>query len=127
MENIFVLVDRFFKKHRILFWCSLCIVFLVPAGIATRIHLEEDITSIIPKDEKTQTLNELFQQSGLMDKLILTVSGKDVASIDPDSLVTYTDELAQAVKASFPLHIANVSHEVDDEKGFQLLGEIHQH
>ncbi len=61
MENIFLQIDRFFRKHRKLFWCLLFIAFFVPWYFASRIHLEEDITSIITKDEKTQALNEIFQ------------------------------------------------------------------
>ncbi|ULQ51494.1 trifunctional MMPL family transporter/lysophospholipid acyltransferase/class I SAM-dependent methyltransferase [Flavihumibacter fluvii] len=127
MENIFVLVHRFFKKHRMLFWCALCTAFILPALVASRIHLEEDITSIIPKDDKTQALNEVFQQSKLLDKMIITVSVKDTTLTEPDSLVQFSDELANAVQSGLPAYIADISHVVDDEASIGLLATINEH
>ena len=74
MENIFVLIDRFFKRHRVLFWCFFVLSFGIPAFIAKDIRLEEDITAIIPQDSTTRQLNDIFQRSKLLDKMIVTVS-----------------------------------------------------
>ncbi|MBZ5858880.1 trifunctional MMPL family transporter/lysophospholipid acyltransferase/class I SAM-dependent methyltransferase [Flavihumibacter profundi] len=127
MENIFVLIYRFFKKHRIIFWCSFGLAFLIPALIASRIHLEEDITSIIPKDEKTRALNEVFQQSRLLDKMILTVSATDSSASIPDSLVTFSDELVQSIHQAIPGYVTEVSHKVDEEASYGMLNTINDH
>ena len=56
--------------------------------------MEEDISKILPKDKKIEKLNEVFQNSKFMDKLVVTVSLKDTsAAAQPDSLVAYADEL----------------------------------
>ena len=110
-----------------LFWCVLCIAFIVPGYFASHIHLEEDITSIISKDEKTQALNEIFQQSKLLDKIIVTVSGIDSTTSDPDSLVLFTDELAAAVQANLPEYITEISHQVNEASSAALLTTINEH
>lgn len=127
MENIFVLWYRFFNKHRILFWCVFALAVAVPAWFAAKIRLEEDITSIIPKDEKTRALTELFQQSRLLEKLIITVSHQDRSITEPDSLVAYADELAAALQQKLPAHVAAISAKVDEDASMELLQTIIDH
>jgi 1-acyl-sn-glycerol-3-phosphate acyltransferase len=127
MENIFVLWYRFFKKHRIIFWCVFALAIAIPAWFASKIRLEEDITSIIPKDEKTRALTELFQQSRLLEKIIITVSHKDSSVVEPDSLVTYADDLAAALRQNLPNHVAGISAKVDEDASMELLQTITNH
>lgn len=109
------------------FWCLLVLAFGIPGYFASRIHLEEDITSIIPKDEKTQALNEIFRQSKLLDKIIITVSATDSTKNDPDSLVAFTDELAAGAASRLSAYVSEVSHEVDEENTQPLMEAINDH
>lgn len=127
MENIFVLIYRYFKTHRLVFWSCFVLAFGLPALIASRLHLEEDITSIIPKDEKTRELNEIFQQSKLLDKMILTIKSTDAATTTTDSLVVLADELAEKVNASLGQYVSEVAHQVDEDITFSLFDNIHEH
>jgi 1-acyl-sn-glycerol-3-phosphate acyltransferase len=124
MDNIFVLIDRFFKKHRLIFWCSFLLSFAIPGFIAMRIHLEEDISSIIPSDDKTKQLNEIFQQSKLLDKMILTVSSKDSTNIQPDSLVVFADEFAATAGQILHPYVKEIAYDVKEESTLQLLQNI---
>lgn len=110
-----------------IFWCLLVLVFGIPGYFASRIHLEEDITSIIPKDEKTQALNEIFRQSKLLDKIIITVSATDSTKSDPDSLVAFTDELAAGAASRLSAYVSEVSHQVNEENTQTLLAAINDH
>ena len=64
---------------------SLIASFAVIAFFASRIHFEEDISKILPHDKKIEKLNEVFQNSKFADKLVITVSLKDTAAVQPDS------------------------------------------
>ena len=127
MQNPFVQMDRFFRKHRLVFW----IVFLAFVGVtalfASRIRLEEDITSIIPRDEKTNALNEIFQQSKLLDRMILTVGTRQAEAPDPDSLVSVADELADSVALRLANYVKELHREVKEETTLQLFDAVHQH
>ena len=48
-----------------------------------RVKFEEDISTIIPKDKKMEKLNQVFQNSKFVDKLVVTVSLKDTNAAQP--------------------------------------------
>ncbi len=127
MQNPFVQLDRFFRKKPFLFW----IVFLAFTGLtatlASRIRLEEDITSIIPKDEKTNALNEIFQQSKMLDRMILTIGTSNETAPDPDSLVQFADAVADSIHNRLAPYIKELHREVKEETTLQLFDAVHQH
>lgn len=119
--NLFGLIYRFFRKNRPAFWCCFLLAIAVPGFFASRIRLEEDINSIIPQDEKTQQLNALFQQSKLLDKMIVTVSQPPAAEAQPDSLVTLADSLAAISTRRLSNWIADTYWIVPEETSRQLM------
>lgn len=127
MQNPFVQMDRFFRKHRLVFWIVFLAFVGVTALLASRIKLEEDITSIIPRDEKTNALNEIFQQSKLLDRMILTVGTRQAEAPDPDSLVAVAEELADSIASQLPEYVKELHREVKEETTLQLFDAVHQH
>lgn len=127
MDNPFVQIYRFFQSHRVVFWCCFFGFIAVIALMASRIKLEEDITSIIPKDEKTSALNEIFQQSKVLDKMILTVGSTVKDTPDPDSLVSLADELADSIHHQLAPYVKEIAREVKEETTLQLFDAIHAH
>lgn len=92
-----------------------------------RIRLEEDITSIIPRDEKTSALNEIFQQSKLLDRMLLTVGTTGNEAPDPDSLVRRADELADSISIRLNPYIKELANGVKEETTLQLFDAVHEH
>ncbi|KIC95137.1 trifunctional MMPL family transporter/lysophospholipid acyltransferase/class I SAM-dependent methyltransferase [Flavihumibacter solisilvae] len=127
MENIFVLIDRFFKKYRVLFWCFFVLSCGIPAFIAKDIRLEEDITAIIPQDSATRQLNEIFQRSKLLDKMIVTVSLTDSINADADSLVAFADVLAGELTGQLQPYVSQVMHQVSDSSSLRMMEMINEH
>ncbi len=64
---------------------------------AARLKFEEDISKILPKDERVEKLNEVFRHSKFMDRLVVMVSAKDTAATVPDSLVSFADDLTNDI------------------------------
>jgi len=119
--NLFGLIYRFFRKNRVAFWCCFLLAIAVPGFFASRIQLQEDINSIIPQDEKTKQLAELFQQSKLLDKMIVTVSQRSGTEAQPDSLVALTDGIAAISSSQFSTWVKAVYWTVPEETSRQLL------
>ncbi len=109
------------------FWIVFLAFIGITAGLASRIRLEEDITSIIPRDEKTTALNEIFQQSKLLDKMILTVGTNSIQPNDPDSLVAIADELADSISIRLTHYVKELASEVKEETTLQLFDAVHEH
>lgn len=90
-----------------------------------QVKFEEDISKILPKDKKIEKLNEVFQNSKFMDKLAVTVSLKDTAATaEPDSLVTYADELVEHIQQKLTPFISKINYKVDDGLALELFGTI---
>lgn len=124
MGNLFVNVYNYFKKHRpaffILFFCS----FLIAGFFAFKVNFEEDISKILPKDKKIDKLNEVFQNSKFLDKLVVMVSMKDTTTEQPDSLVEFADHFVTEAQEKLSPFISKVNARVDDNMVTDLFNTI---
>ena len=98
MEKALIGIYNFFEKRRTFFFTVFAVSFLLLGYFALQVKFEEDISKILPKDKKIEKLNQVFQNSKFIDKLVITVSLKDTAATEPDSLVFYADTLVENIQ-----------------------------
>ena len=68
-------------------WVTTIASFLAVGFFASRIKIEEDITRILPHEQKLDKLQQVFQDSRFSDMLTVTFSQKDSSrAAQPDSL-----------------------------------------
>lgn len=128
MEAIFNYIYDFFEKRKPLFYAVFVMLFLLFGFFASRVKFEEDISRILPKDRKIEKLNEVFQNSKFIDKLVLMVSMKDSNTVaEPDSLVSYATSLEEAIKTKLGSYVNKINARVDDEMAMNLYGSITEH
>lgn len=126
MEKILLVIYNYFSKNRIAFYLIFAATFFVIGYFALQVKFEEDISKIIPKDKKIEKLNEIFQNSKFIDKLVIMVSLKDTTVQDPDSLVSYADAFGSAVQNQLKPYIKKVNFRIDDDVALQLFETISQ-
>lgn len=128
MENLFVNLYLYFTKHRSVFFITLLLSFGIVGWFASRVHFEEDITKVLPKDKKIEKLNEVFQNSRFAERLVLMVSPKDsTAPADPDSLVAFADEFSARLRRDLSPYIGRLADKVDDSLTMSLFNTIGDH
>lgn len=127
MEKFFTGIYDYFKRHRIVLYAAFFISLLLFAFFAWRVKFVEDISAIIPKDKKTEKLNQVFQNSKFADKLIVTVSLKDSAAVQPDSLIAFADSFVTRLQSSSSEFIKNIRYKVDDDITMELFQVIQDH
>jgi 1-acyl-sn-glycerol-3-phosphate acyltransferase len=128
MEKIFLSIYRYFKKRKVALYIVFVTIFLLAGWFALKVKFEEDISKVLPKDKKIEKLNEVFQNSKFMDKLVVTVSLKDTAAeAQPDSLVAYTDTLVERLHERLDSFITNINYKVDDGLALELFGTVSDH
>jgi 1-acyl-sn-glycerol-3-phosphate acyltransferase len=126
MEKIFLPIFNFFEKRRIALYILFFSCLIVSGFFASRIQLEEDISKILPDDQKIQKLNEVFQDSKFLDKLVVTISTRDsTLEAQPDSLVAFAEILATKVNEELNPYIKRVQDKVDDGLALEMFGSIH--
>jgi 1-acyl-sn-glycerol-3-phosphate acyltransferase len=125
MEKGLILIYHYFAKQKFVFYTVFLACFLAMGYFASQVKFEEDISKVIPKDKKIAKLNEVFQNSKFLDKLVIMVSLKDTtAAANPDSLVAYADEFAATVGPKFKAYIGKANFKVDDDVVMKLFGTI---
>jgi hypothetical protein len=128
MEKVFSAIYYYFEKHRPVFWFSFVVSFLIISILASRLRLEEDISKILPRDEKIEKLNQVFQNSKFLDKLVLTVSLRDsLAPSQPDSLVEFADTLVHNIQLQLSPYISKINYKVDDGFALELMNTVTDH
>lgn len=127
MEQLLIRIYDFFARNRLLFFVIFALCLLVPGYFASQLKFEEDISKILPKDKKIEKLNEVFQNSKFMDKLVITVSMKDTTSAEPDSLTEYAAALTEQFRNRLGPYIRKINDKVDDNVAMELYGTITEH
>ena len=128
METALISIYNFFEKRQAVFFSIFAASFLLLGYFALQVKFEEDISKILPKDKKIEKLNQVFQNSKFIDKLVITVSLKDtMAEAQPDSLVAYADSLEHAVKEKLTPFVNKINAKVDDGLAMELYGTISDH
>ena len=114
MAKPFVYIYHYFANHRKVFFTVLTGLFLANGFFALKIKPEEDISKILPKDQRSEKLNELFQHSRFADKLVIMLSMKDSGRTSPETLASFSDSLASGLRNQYPKYIRVVEDRVQD-------------
>ena len=128
MEKILLGIYNYFEKRRPALYLTFTVLFLLALWFAMQVKFEEDISKILPKDKKIEKLNEVFQSSKFMDKLVVTVALKDTTAIaQPDSLITYADHFVEKCKTILTPYITTIHYKVEDGLALELFGTVSDH
>ncbi len=96
-------------------WMISSILILI--GVLTyfiyQVKLEEDITSLIPMDERISEMSQTFANSKFADQLIFTVSMKDTNEVNERKLISVLDSLS-AFLSKDSLLVKEVRNNVDE-------------
>ncbi|MBO9700296.1 MAG: MMPL family transporter [Sporocytophaga sp.] len=127
MSDLFLNLYNFFEKRRWLLAVIICSVIAVAAFFASGIKMEEDISKIMPKDEKITKMNLIFQNSKFTDKLIFHLYLNDTTVTDPDKLVGFSENLAEVLKERYqPEYIKDINYKVSDDMMAQVYNTFYE-
>ena len=101
MHRIFVKIYNFFRRHRPVFWVSMFSSFAIFLFMASKIHLEENITSFFPSGNSSH-MAEVYSNLKVSDKILIMFSSSD-GSIDmnkEDSLFSAAARFGELVEAA---------------------------
>ena len=79
----------------------------------TQVEFEEDITSLIPMDERIAEMSETFSNSQFADQLVFTASLQDTSQINAGRLIEVIDSIAHYLRQDTVL-VKNVRNRVDE-------------
>ncbi|MFT3945552.1 MAG: 1-acyl-sn-glycerol-3-phosphate acyltransferase [Agriterribacter sp.] len=127
MQQFFSKIYAFFRQRKWLLYSCFVAFILISAFFARKLKFEEDISRILPKDPKVEKLNEVFQHSKFMDRLVVMVSLKDTNAVAPDSLIFFTDAFIEKINAKLTPYIRKINYRVDDDMTAMLFDAVNEH
>ncbi len=82
--------------------------------LASRITLEEDVSSLIPSGERQNILKKVLDQTSFSDKIIVSVSSTSEEA-NPEELTQYAQEFIDSVNLQLPEYVENIQGKVPEE------------
>jgi len=115
MERLFIGIYNYFSRRKSALWIAALCSFALFGFLASRIHLEEDITNILPHEQKLDKLQQVFQDSRFSDKLTVSLSQRDTTKEpNPDELTAAADSLINQVSTTLPGYIKKIEGRISD-------------
>lgn len=114
MHKAFYNIYSFFKKRSYLGLALLLTYLGVTGFFAWNLHLEEDITALVPKGKEQQKLQKILSTTNFADKIIIDISAEN-EQVSPDSLVAYADDLTNRIEDELPGYVKDIRGKVPDE------------
>jgi uncharacterized protein len=113
MQNFFIAMYSYINQRKfislILFLClALLLVFF-----ASKIQFSEDITRLIPRNDKTNTTAKVLSQLDFADKITIKISSQDNGT--PDDLSEVATVFLEKITTNCEGYVAKVQGRFDDE------------
>jgi hypothetical protein len=82
---------------------------------------------VLPNDRKIQKLNDVFQDSRFLDKLVITISTNDsTGPAQTDSLVAFADVFVSKLNNNLRPYISGIQDKVDDALALEMFESINK-
>jgi uncharacterized protein len=128
MSHFFTLIYDFFSRRRLVFFLFTGLSMGVIIWFAIRLKIAEDISKVLPRNEKVDQYLEVVNQSAFADELVIFIGPADTsANVLPGDLVAFAGELADSVRASMmPGLVGNLREKVDNDAAQGIYLELYQ-
>jgi 1-acyl-sn-glycerol-3-phosphate acyltransferase len=88
LQNFFVNIYDFFQRRKALFMAVFLLSFGLWVFLATRVKLQQDISTMLPDSKAIKAMNEVMSNTQAGEQVIFLMSLKDTTQSDPDSVIT---------------------------------------
>ncbi len=128
MSNPFVLLYKLFESRKPVFYLLFLTFFSFLIYLSVKLVLKEDISAFIPKDQKLKKYQEVIQNLKANERIIISVSLKDSAAVDPELLTQYADALAEQLQARYDsTWLKEIKYKVDEETTANVFDLLYDH
>lgn len=116
MSRLFLNLYQFFHTRKIILFAA---VFLfIGAGVWSAFNLdyEEDITKVMPTNDRAREFNKVLEQIRFTDKIVLSISTKNLEADPSDKLIAAGEELAAGLEKLKPELLAEITFKPEDDQ-----------
>ncbi len=113
MHNIFITIYSILKTRKKSVFTFLFLMVALIVLVMRGTNLEEDISSLIPMDERISEMSETFTNSKFADQIVFTLYLHDTAQINQNRLIEVADSLGHFL-SSDSVYVQAVRSSVDE-------------
>lgn len=101
MSNFFTAIYNWVGKRRVVATVLLMIIISTAAFFTSQLRFSEDITKILPNNEKINNMNFVYTNSKFLDKVVFNVGFNDSSITNPALLSDFADKLTDSIRTHF--------------------------
>lgn len=113
MHKFFIAIHFFVTKHKFASVATAIGLLLVLGYFASKISFEEDITRLIPKNERSDEAAKVLGQLNFADKITVIISAKKGAT--PSDLVAAANVFTDSLQDCCSDYVSSIQGKVDDD------------
>lgn len=122
MASLFVHIYRFFQPRKWLLFGLFAILLSLFAFFASKLQLESDLNSMIPKEKNKKDITGILTQNKTLDRILVSVALRDSSTTDPDLLIAYIDAFEEKLQQLDRQHlIARIEAKQDEARFNELI------
>jgi uncharacterized protein len=107
-------IHKFILKNKALAIIAFLLFVGLISFLASRISLEEDISSLIPSGERQDILRKVLDQTEFSDKIIVSISST-AEEPDPEQITLYAGRFIDSLNQHLPEYFNDIQGQVPDE------------
>ena len=116
MSRLFLSLYEFFSTRKVLLFVAVSIMLGAGVWAAFSLDYEEDITRVMPTDNKAREFNRVLEQIRFTDKIVLTVATAEPEADPSDKLIAAGEELGAGLEKLKPELVSEITFKPEDDQ-----------
>ncbi|ENA1813429.1 MMPL family transporter [Flavobacterium psychrophilum] len=125
MQNFFFNLNSFANKNKLLFSAMVIALLLFFCFFASRISFQENITQLIPSNDRSGVTSKVLEQVNFADKITIVIKSNNNGS--PDDLTKYANEFINNLETKCKPYIAKIQGKIDEENIQETFNFVYAH
>ncbi|MBW1297178.1 MMPL family transporter [Aquimarina litoralis] len=124
MHNFFLSLYQYVRRNKLIAWPMIIGFVAVFTFLASRIGFEEDITRLIPSNDKSEITQKVLKTVSFSDKIVVNISNR---GDDADNLTTYASSFIDSLNQHLPKYVKKIQGKVADDNVMELYDFVYRH
>ncbi len=125
MQHFFNAIHSFVNRRKFLSVALFSVLFVLLGFFASRLQFSEDITNLIPSNDKSDVAAKVLKQMNFADKISIVVSVDKNGTAD--DLSDYAGEFLDSLEGNSKPFIAKIQGRIDEENIQQTFDFLYDH
>jgi len=124
MDKFFYNIYQKITANKLLSFGLMLMLFFGLGFVASKIEFEEDITKLIPSNDKTSETQKVLETTNFADKIIINISRQSDGSVD--DITQYASQIIDSINKSSSEYVKQIQGKVEDEDALGTLDFVYQ-